>query len=406
MEDAAPRSLEMRRRTYLAVLGSLTPFLPWLAWMRRDEPVGGPIYLLMFAVVVVALAGLVTRRLAVVRVERLIIVAIPVLMLARLFVVTVIDPVPLGVLRQLVAETAGPTAVVSVVVIYLAFDQARARTWSIVLWVAFTALLVRPIVEGASTNFGAGAALVRQSVTLAIIAGMTHALASIKAKLAEERTRARTLEELAHSDALTGINNRRGIEVALAAELDRVARYGGTLSVALFDLDGFKARNDHLGHAAGDTALIAVVEALEADLRATDILGRWGGDELLVVAPATSNPDALQIAERWRAAVAELGLAAGDGEVTTSIGIATLRPGDDLHTLLVRADRALYAAKTRGGDQVMSGEDLEARPLRGRQRSAGQLPRGRDERHRDHEHAQRAGAQPSPVAATEGPADG
>ncbi|MEX0836346.1 MAG: hypothetical protein WD010_09660, partial [Nitriliruptor sp.] len=86
-------------------------------------------------------------------------------------------------------------------------------------------------------------------------------------------------------------------------------------------------------------------------------------------------------------------------------GHSALEPGIRA-ALIAAADRALYAAKTRGGDQVMSGEDLEARPLRGRQRSAGQLPRGRDERHRDHEHAQRAGAQPSPVAATEGPADG
>ncbi len=293
MEDAAPRSLEMRRRTYLMVLGGLAPLVPWLAWMRRDEPLAGPIYLLMSAVIIATLAGLITRRLPVVRAERIIIVSVPLLMLARLVAVTLVDPIPVGALRQLVAETSGPTAMVSVVVIYLAFDQVRARSWSIALWVAFTLPLVRPIQEAASTDWAAAAALVRQSLTLAIIAGMTYALASIKVKLAEERTRARTLDELARSDALTGTNNRRGIEMALASELDRVARYGGELSVALFDLDGFKARNDHLGHAAGDTALIEVVDALESDLRVTDILGRWGGDELLVVAPATGNVEAL-----------------------------------------------------------------------------------------------------------------
>jgi diguanylate cyclase (GGDEF)-like protein len=122
--------------------------------------------------------------------------------------------------------------------------------------------------------------------------------------------------------------------------------------VALFDLDRFKERNDHHGHAAGDEALIAVVDALGAELRATDVIGRWGGDELLLVVPETAPDDVRHSAERWRAVIADLGLAAGPNQVTTSIGLATYRPGDDIDTLLIRADRALYSAKRQGGDAV------------------------------------------------------
>ncbi|MEX1179063.1 MAG: GGDEF domain-containing protein [Nitriliruptor sp.] len=360
---AEPQSLETRRRTYQFALGVVAPLLPWLAWLRRDEPLATPIYLLMFVVLVSTLAGLTTRRLAVARAERVIIIAVPTLVLTRLAYVTLIDPVPLGQLRQLTAETMGPTLMACIVVIYLAFEQGRARDWSMVLWAAFTALLLPRIAVAASADLPAGAALVRQSLTLAIISGLTYALASVKGQLSEERTRARTLDELAHTDALTGARNRRGVEQQLAEEIDRVARYGGHLSVALLDLDRFKQCNDQHGHAAGDRALVSVVAALAADLRGSDVLGRWGGDELLIVAPETPAEEAARVAQRWRAAVAELELEAGPHPVTTSVGVATLHPGDDLDSLLLRADRALYAAKSGGGDRVVSDAELADRTL-------------------------------------------
>jgi diguanylate cyclase (GGDEF)-like protein len=197
---------------------------------------------------------------------------------------------------------------------------------------------------------------VRQSMIVGAVVGLAYGLASLKTQLTEERVRAKALDELASTDPLTGVSNRRGAEHALRQQLARVDRYGGSLSIALFDLDRFKERNDHHGHAAGDDALVAVVSALRSDLRATDLIGRWGGDELLVIVPDTSPADVRRSAERWRGLIADLGLAAGPGRVTTSIGLATRHHGDTVDTLLTRADRSLYAAKGLGGDTVVTDE--------------------------------------------------
>jgi diguanylate cyclase (GGDEF)-like protein len=99
-------------------------------------------------------------------------------------------------------------------------------------------------------------------------------------------------------DALTGLPNRRLMQDRLAQSLAQARREGWSVAVVFIDLDRFKDLNDHHGHAAGDDALVAVVGTLRASLRVTDALGRWGGDELLVVAPATSLAEALQSQHR------------------------------------------------------------------------------------------------------------
>lgn len=359
-EAGAIRSTALRRRVYLWTLGSITPVLPMYGWLGRDEAFAIPVYATLTLVVVVTYLGLLTRRVGVTRAERVIVVAVSVVVLTRLAVVALIDPVPLTELRRLTVETIGPTLTAMVLVVYLAFEQARARNWSVLLWASFTALLVgRVIVDPLASSTPVVVALSRQSVTLAVIVGLAYALASLKSQLADARARSFELHDLANTDVLTGARNRRGVEGNLREQLARVERYGGELSIALLDLDRFKQRNDHHGHAAGDEALVAIAAGLRAELRATDVLGRWGGDELLIVAPETSASEVARSAERWRALVAELGFAAGTGTITTSIGLATRRPGDSLDQLLTRADRALYAAKGDGGDLVVSDDELD-----------------------------------------------
>jgi diguanylate cyclase (GGDEF)-like protein len=151
-------------------------------------------------------------------------------------------------------------------------------------------------------------------------------------------------------DSLSGTLNRRGIEARLALELKRCNRAGQRLSVALVDLDWFKAINDTLGHAAGDRALRAVAEAMETRLREFDSLGRYGGDEFLVVLPNTILKHAAAVAERLRAAVGESAASSNGEQLTLSIGITEASPEDDAITLIARADEALYQAKSAGRD--------------------------------------------------------
>jgi diguanylate cyclase (GGDEF)-like protein len=153
-------------------------------------------------------------------------------------------------------------------------------------------------------------------------------------------------ETLAATDALTGCLNRR-------AFLDRVHSAVGDVPertvVCLIDLDGFKAVNDRDGHAAGDAVLRAVSAGLSAVVRATDAVARLGGDEFAVLAAVPDEDGAALLADRIREGVARVGRECG---VTASVGVTMVRPGDDVHEVLLRADQAMYRAKAAGGNGV------------------------------------------------------
>jgi diguanylate cyclase (GGDEF)-like protein len=149
-------------------------------------------------------------------------------------------------------------------------------------------------------------------------------------------------------DSLSGAFNRRGIEAKLEAELKHVQRSRHRLSVALIDVDHFKSVNDIQGHAAGDSALRDVAETISSHLRGRDYLGRYGGDEFLLILPNTPCSIALAVTERLNKAVISLQLTAGTTPITLSIGITEAVPHDDLVSVLARADKALYQAKSDG----------------------------------------------------------
>ena len=149
-------------------------------------------------------------------------------------------------------------------------------------------------------------------------------------------------------DLLSGAFNRRGIEAKLAAELKRVGRSHHRLSIALVNVDYFKSINDIQGHAAGDAALREVAETIAKHLRGRDHLGRYGGDEFLLVLPDTPCHVAVSVAERLNQAISGLNLIAGSNPLTLSIGLTEADPDDDAVTLIARADKALYQAKTDG----------------------------------------------------------
>ena len=166
----------------------------------------------------------------------------------------------------------------------------------------------------------------------------------------------RIVKDQAHVDGLTGLANRRHSEEALTAELSRAARFGGSLSVVMTDLDNFKAVNDEHGHPVGDTVLRRFARLLEASVRDVDTAARWGGEEFLLILPGTDAEGATQLAERIRTRLEETTLLTPEGipiRATASFGVAAA--GEDevsAERLVAAADAALYAAKRAGRNRV------------------------------------------------------
>ena len=171
------------------------------------------------------------------------------------------------------------------------------------------------------------------------------------------------VEALATTDQLTGVFNRQTSLLRLAAELQRTARYDHPITVALADIDHFKRVNDTYGHAAGDLVLRHVAQLLRSNLRVTDTIGRYGGEEFLLVLPEADVEAAAEVAEKLRRLVGRSLVSLPDGQqlaVTISVGVASGRGGGlRLDGITHDADTALYAAKSLGRDQVYLFKELD-----------------------------------------------
>ncbi|WP_430441603.1 GGDEF domain-containing protein [Shinella sp.] len=165
----------------------------------------------------------------------------------------------------------------------------------------------------------------------------------------------RGLERAAATDYLTGLPNRRSLAGRAAEAFLAAKPRDHDFSIAVFDIDKFKAINDTYGHETGDRVLIHVARRLRAEIRPTDTIARMGGEEFAVLFPDLGTDDAFAIAERMRAAVEGSDFTVGDAriDITISGGIAVLRPGDTIYDdILRRADSALYRAKSNGRNRV------------------------------------------------------
>lgn len=159
------------------------------------------------------------------------------------------------------------------------------------------------------------------------------------------------LERLARTDPLTDLPNRTRLNDLFRREVDRAIRYRRPFSIVILDIDNFKRVNDEHGHLAGDRTLQAFAVVVRDNVRGADTVGRWGGEEFLVLCPETTAEEAAQLAERLRAATRATPFEDGRRH-TVSAGVAAFREGDDLDALLNRADAALYRAKNAGRDRV------------------------------------------------------
>ncbi|MCW2544548.1 MAG: diguanylate cyclase [Frankiales bacterium] len=170
----------------------------------------------------------------------------------------------------------------------------------------------------------------------------------------ELRSRADELERVSRTDHLTGLHNRRHMSEHLRRMGAGAKRHGYPFAVLLVDVDHFKAVNDQLGHQVGDEVLIEVAERLRQSLRIEDVVGRWGGEEFLILLPFTACAAANVLGERLRAIVGNTPVVSSGGNVsvTISIGGAAAEAAGE-HDLLLLADQQLYAAKGAGRDRSL-----------------------------------------------------
>ena len=180
--------------------------------------------------------------------------------------------------------------------------------------------------------------------------GKVIELIGVTRDISERKVFEAELRNLAVTDTLTGVWNRRHGTELLTADLS-ARRPGQALSLLMLDIDHFKTINDTFGHQAGDHVLIEIASRLRTSLRGSDMVARWGGEEFVVLLRDCALPDALRLAEDIRAAIAELPFGAM-GSLTVSVGVAEARAGEDLTTWLERADQALYRAKRSGRNEV------------------------------------------------------
>ncbi len=165
------------------------------------------------------------------------------------------------------------------------------------------------------------------------------------------------VEQLSITDGLTGVWNRTHVTERMEHEFQKAQRHGHELAVLMLDVDHFKRINDGFGHQVGDLVLVGVARALKGSLRSTDLIGRYGGEEFIVMLPHTGRADAIATAEKLRKAIAALQVAVmGEQRITISIGLSALPDGgaEHLDDLIKKADDALYAAKDGGRNRVVS----------------------------------------------------
>ncbi|QZY54209.1 GGDEF domain-containing protein [Crassaminicella profunda] len=159
------------------------------------------------------------------------------------------------------------------------------------------------------------------------------------------------LKELSTRDGLTNIYNRRKLDEVLAYEYNRANRHCKAFSVILLDLDLFKSVNDTYGHNIGDKVLIDTAEILKNNIRRSDMVGRWGGEEFLIVCPNTNIHQALCISEKLRKEIETHKFPVANKR-TSSFGVASYQKGDTIDDLISRADKGLYQAKENGRNRV------------------------------------------------------
>ena len=241
---------------------------------------------------------------------------------------------------------------------FLSTSARRALFLSLGIFAGLVALTVPHALNTADDGFLGGFSTL-SNLYFSHIIGITviYFLATFQQRSQHAEKTANLMQRLAFTDDLTGVANRRQMEQLVGAEIARDVRYDRPFSVVLVDIDNFKQINDTYGHDRGDVILKELTIKMRGSVRASDRVGRWGGEEFLILAPETRLQDAVALAEHVRERVAAEPLA-GEHEVTVSLGAAAVQPNDTVASLVKRADDALYRAKAQGKNCVVSEAEL------------------------------------------------
>jgi diguanylate cyclase (GGDEF)-like protein len=277
-------------------------------------------------------------------------------------------------LSELRNRSGRPQAIVGVTVDSTAISATRSTLQKTTMWAVFgslalalaaglavTRMVSRPLRRLTDAVKGMAGGEIQQHVTIETrdeLGEVAGAFNSMSDQLAEAFAE---LQRLSETDALTGLLNHRAIHHAIEKETARGRRYAAGFGLLVLDIDEFKLLNDTYGHPAGDQVLKRLADVLTNNTRETDVIGRQGGDEFLILLPETRPPGAAAAAEKVLAAVSEQAYITADGErvpVRVSIGVACFpEDGDRANVLIAHADANLYTSKRRGGNMITSCAD-------------------------------------------------
>jgi diguanylate cyclase (GGDEF)-like protein len=250
-----------------------------------------------------------------------------------------------ALLRDASVTHAGAGPLVLLPVFWMALHGNRAQLAAVLAGVA--AVFAVPLVVLGYPETGARAGLLLLGISAVMGVTVQRLVADLRARESERESLLERLDDLAHSDPLTGLANRRAWEARLEGALRDAEAAGTPLAVALLDLDRFKDLNDTQGHGAGDRLLRELAAGWSSAVRGRDVLARLGGDEFGLLLADCDEQGALTLVERLRTDM--------PGEHTCSAGVAAWRPGETADALLARTDAALYAAKAAGRDRAAVG---------------------------------------------------
>jgi diguanylate cyclase (GGDEF)-like protein len=256
------------------------------------------------------------------------------------------------------------SAVFTLIVAFLAWRrESRAAGWFLIAWGLLEAFTIATSITLLLTEVEAAAGLLYYGLPLSMVAAAVLIALGVADRLREQRLALTDAERRAQTDPLTGVLNRRSLVERLQAACFRARTRGLPISLLFIDLDHFKEINDSYGHQAGDACLQAIIGPIQAELRQSDVVGRYGGEEFVVILSSADAAAAEPLAERIRQRVSEVSVE-GYGtpiRLTCSIGVAT---SDTLGVwdehLIARADEAVYAAKRSGRNRVKLAMPLAA----------------------------------------------
>ncbi len=243
------------------------------------------------------------------------------------------------------ATIAAPAALWPVMVLPIAFAMPLVGLSGLAFAAMVAGIAYAAVADKTETPTAALIVAWLATVAAALLVGARHA------KVTRDFER---LSGASMRDRLTGLYNFAFFSDALRRECQRSTRYGGTLSLVLFDLDGFKSFNDTYGHGVGNLLLAEVGQVMAHNRRSADIAARFGGEEFALLVPGSSTM-AVEAAERIRSAIARITIDVGSGNFdgrTISAGVATFVRGESHEALIEQADQALYLSKRRGRNRV------------------------------------------------------